>query len=343
MRQTNSMNNETSIMSDENILIVKARFKSAGMNLYGQVLVIFNNQKLFESYNAVVSTYSDAYDLELHTSWDRYEEFIADLKWKGHFNTSMTSSLMNQFKELSSDNGAMTRFFNSVNNYDYDNLDILLYDLINRIFHEKNLTLESVIQEITPAEFFEVKERRSKPLDKSAGGKGLSDKLGLGKDAVILTVKPLLAPVKGTPIYALKIGDIIMSKVLPNSEKQNHYIDILGLREENQIRPVPAEVIDIKAGSGKNEPIEILTKLGDEIYGKIIEDEKQVKLRIYNPAVDGYIAGGTPFQKANRTTRAKTLFDDGAIPFGLSRGTITILLLFMAIMIMFTVLIFLSW
>jgi len=56
------------------------------------------------------------------------------------------------------------------------------------------------------------------------------------------------------------------------------------LREEDKINPTPGEVIDIKVGPNKKDPIEILTDLGSGIFGKIIEDEKQVKLKIYDPS-----------------------------------------------------------
>ncbi len=332
------MSREFNTITDTNIMIVKARFKSSAMNLYGQVLLIFNNNGELDNHNLVVSTYSDAYDLELHTSWDKYEEFIADLKWKGHFNNSMTTSLMNQFKELSADNNLIKKFYENIINYDYDNLDITLYDLINRIVHEKNLILESVIQEVTPAEFNEVKNQRSRPADEKAenapqGG----SKYGLGNEAVILTVKPLLAPVKGKPIYELRLSDQLMVKILPSSEVQNHYIEQLQLKEENQIKPVPAEVMDIKAGAGKNDPIEILVRIAPNIYGKILEDEKQVKLRMYNPSVDGL-----SHQIVDRPQQARTK-PTGGESLGLSRGTVVMLLVFIFILIMFTVLIFLSW
>lgn len=333
------MSRDFNTITDTNIMIVKARFKSSAMNLYGQVLLIFNNNGEMENHNLVVSTYSDAYDLELHTSWDKYEEFIADLKWKGHFNSSMTTSLMNQFKELAADQNLIKRFYENISNYDYDNLDITLYDLINRVVHEKNLILESVIQEVTPAEFNDIKKQRSKPTeDNTQSSTGPANQYGLGNEAVILSVKPLLAPVKGKPIYELRLSDQLMVKLLPNSEIQNHYIDQLQLKEDNQIRPIPGEVIDIKAGSGKNDPIEILVRIAPNIYGKIIEDEKQVKLRMYNPSVDGLT-----YQENTSGKQVSPKMKKEEMPVGISRGTVAILLLFIFILVMFTVLIFLSW
>ncbi len=335
------MSSDFNTITDNNIMIVKARFKSSAMNLYGQILLVFNNNGEMENFNLAVSTYSDAYDLELHTSWEKYEEFIADLKWKGHFNNSMTTSLMNQFKELNTDINLVKRFYESVYNYDYDSLDITLYDMINRVVHEKNLILESVIQEVTPAEFADIKDRRNKPVgdDNSPSGE-TTNQYGLGTGAVILSVKPLLAPVKGKPIYELRLSDHLMVKVTPNSDLQNHYIDQLQMKEDNQIRPIPGEVIDIKAGTGKNDPIEILVRIAPNIYGKIIENEKQVKLRMYNPTIDGLSLQGDPKKSKPKPPGAAA---PGDMPIGLSKGTVIMLLLFIFILIMFTVLIFLSW
>jgi hypothetical protein len=249
----------------------------------------------------------------------------------------MTTALMNQVTDMTKDNNQVRRFFDSVRNYDYDNLDIVLYDMINRIVREKNLILESVIQEITLPEFNDVRKKRSKPVEnrkEQENGVGRN----LGRDAVILNVKPLLSPVKGKPVYSLKIGDRVMVKILPGSEKQNSYIKLMDLKDDDQIKAIPGEVVDIKAGTVKNDPVEILTKLDKNLFGKFIEDEKQVKLRMYDPEIDGYAssrsAGGVRFQKTG-ASRGDTI--------GLSRGTVIMLSLVLVILIMFIVLLFLSW
>ena len=339
-------NSEQRDYSEDNVLILKGRFKSGSMNLFGQFLIIFNSNKQFESYNIVVSTFSDAYDMEPHVSWERYEENILNLKWKGNFNASMTSSLMDQFKGLADDYRSVELLFDTVMNYDYDNLEITLYDLINRIVHDKNLILETGIQELTPEEFQKTKENRGQGRETGEDKSQPSqyDDLNLAEGSVILPIKAIVAPVRGKAIYELKIGDKIMVRILPNSERANYFIDLLGLRDEKQrdekkIKPTPAEVVDIKKGSGKRDPVEILVEIGPGLYGKLIEDEQQVRLKVYNPAIDGPVNQKhlPPFPEGSTSPAGLSKNPN------LSRGSIVLLVLFIVILTLFLILIFLSW
>jgi hypothetical protein len=166
---------------------------------------------------------------------------------------------------------------------------------------------------------------------------GTDNQFSVEDDAVILSVKPIVAPVRGKPIYELRVGDKLMVYVQPQSDRANYYIDLLELREDKEIKPTPGEVIDIKAGSGKNSSTDILTLISPGIYGKFTEAEKQVKLKMYNPEIDG------PMAKKKQGVVGDKWAGDSAKRPGYSKGTIVMLVLFMIMLILFVVLIFLSW
>lgn len=152
---------------EDSIIILKARFKSNSLSLYGILLVIYNRNQDLDSYNAVVSTYSSIYDIEPHVGWEMFEESILDIKWKGSFNNSMTSSLMDNINAIAKDENLKTQLYEYLNNYDYDNAEVLIYDAINRIIHDKNLVIEIGIQEVTPTS--SRKPRKSAPRPRSRG------------------------------------------------------------------------------------------------------------------------------------------------------------------------------
>jgi hypothetical protein len=130
-----------------------------------------------------------------------------------------------------------------------------------------------------------------------------------------------------------------MINILAITDRANYYIDQLGLREEQGIRPVPAEIVDIKTTSGKNNPVEILTSIAPGIYGRFMEDEKQIKFRIYNPQSDG------PLQKKsiniNKSGQSPKSEKTGykSIP----KGTLLMLIFFVIILLLFIALIIISW
>lgn len=328
------MDSDFSQTSEDNILIVKGRFKSVSMNLYGLYLLIFNNAKQLDIYHVIVSSYSDMYELEPHTSWEKYEEFIVDRKWKGNYNNSMTISIMEGIKKLTEDNKTVKLLFDHTYNYDYDQMDIILFDLINRIIHDKNLIMETIIQEVSTGEFRKVKEDRSKPPEAPEKESGESE----APSTVILQVKPIVAPVKGKPIYELKIGDRIMVRFIPATAKENYYIDLYNLREEKGPRPVPSTVVDIKSVPGKNNPIEILVEIIPGVYGKFLEDEKQVRLKLFDPSVDIPISGGNTGTRSNSSNSGEDRNGKNQ-----NKSTFVMSMLFLIMLALFILLIYISW
>lgn len=322
----------------DDIMIIKGRFKAASLSLYGQFILIFKNDQNFDSYNAVVSTYSDLYNIEPHEDWTKYREFISNVKWKGNFNATMTSSIMDQFKKFSEQMNSISLLYNNVCDYDYNAMDVTLFDLVNRIIHDKNLILETAIQELSQAEFKAAIDGTGPDREPAPADTGGGESFGVEDDAVILPVKPIVAPVKGKPVYELRISDKLLVYLQPSSDRANYFIDQLNLREENEIRPTAAEVIDIKGGAGKNNPTDILTLIAPGIYGKFTETEKQVKLKLYDPLTDGPLS-----KKLEGSVRKGPAGTASGKKSGLTKGTIIMMGLLAIILILFIVLIFLNW
>jgi hypothetical protein len=324
----------------DNLMIIKGRFKAASINLFGQFILIFKNRNEFDTFNAVISTYSDLYNLEPHDEWTKYREYIANVKWKGNFNASMTSSIMENLKRFSEEMNSISLLYDIVCDYDYNAMDATLFGLINRIIHDKALVLETAIQEITPSEFRAAVSGTDAKNETADVPSGTDDQFSVEDDAVILPVKPIVAPVRGKPIYELRVGDTLMVHVQPQSDRANYFIDLLDLREDKVIKATPGEVIDIKAGSGKNNPTDILTMISPGIYGKFTETEKQVKLKMYSPEIDGPMAKKKPGASGDALAADS---ERSAAKFGYTKGTIVMLALFMIILVLFVVLVFLSW
>lgn len=327
--------------SRDTILIVKGRFKAVSQNLYGQFILIFRNQNNFESYNAVISTFSDLFNLEPHEEWTKYRELIANVKWKGNYNTTMTTSIMDHFKKFAEEMNSISIMYRHVAEYDYNAMEAMLFDLMKRIVQDKNLVLETAIQEVLQSDYTAATTDAAVEEKDEIDVADQDDGFKVEEDAVILPVKPIVAPIKGKPIFELRIGDRLMIIIDPRSDRANYFIDQLDLRENNEIKPTPAEVIDIKAGYGKNNPTDILTLISKGIYGKFTEAEKQIKLRVYDPEIDGKLAARkkTAASGGKETVKKAAETDQP----GFSKGTIVMLALFMIILVLFVVLIFLSW
>lgn len=326
------MSDQINTYSEDNILILKGRFKSNSMNLFGQLIIIFNNDKKFDTYNVVVSSFSDLYNFEPHRNWNELEEMIADTKWKGSYNNSMTASVLDTLTRFSQEMNSVELLFDNIFEYNYSEVDVTLYDIINRIIHDKNLILETSIEEISTEQFNKVKAERSKVPSKDSDDNS-NESSADQENAVILPIKPILSPVKGKPLYEIKIGDRIMMKIEAGSDRASYFIDLLNLREDNKIKAAPATVIDIKAGSGKKDPIEVLTEIGPGVFGKFYEDEKQVKLKLFDPKSDTELDDASFSQKSTAAPRKSTA--SASSPAAVSRSTIIMMAVLLLVLIVF--------
>ena len=279
------MEPELSKKPENNFIIIKGRFKSTITNQYGLFLLTLNSTNRLENQQVISASYPDIYDLDLNTPWNKFEEDIVDRKWKGNYSNSITTSIADAFNELPNDVKSMKTLYESAYNYDYDKMDVILFEIINRIMHDKNLIMETIIQEISQQELQNIKENRSKPQKNDETQNEKKD-----DNNVILKIKPVLAPLNGKPIYELRIGDRIMINIIPASSRENYYIELNELRDEKKsIKPIPATVVDIKSQTNKNSQIEILTEIMPGVYGLCLEDEKLIKLKLYDPEVDSLL------------------------------------------------------
>jgi hypothetical protein len=75
----------------------------------------------------------------------------------------------------------------------------------------------------------------------------------------------------------------------------------------------------------------ILTSIGSGLYGRFTEDEKQVRLKMYDPASDGPLptlkkGGGPQKVRSSGTTGAEQ---------GISKGTVILMALLIFILVIF--------
>lgn len=278
------MSEETGFLQSQNVFI-KIKFKSTARNIYGLVLINFHPNGNVDNLHIIASTFSEIYEIDPHASWEQYEEQIVQTQWSGKYNQHITRDLQIQFEGMFEDNFLRTQLFEAANDYDFGTAEQFVYDGLKRILQDKNLKVEVNIQEATEDEISSIRQTREKERQAQYQAPQ-DDEFNIEDGASLLPASLVLAPVNGKPLYDLRIGDKIMIKLDPKSSKNQHFISQYQLKTENNTYlAVPAEVIDIKATS-KSDPVQILSRIEDSVYAKTIEEERQVKLRMFNPASD---------------------------------------------------------
>lgn len=272
--------------SDEINFFVKGRFKAGTQNLFGILSIQFDQNGDILNNNIVITSFSDIYNISTDESWKKFEDTVTQYKWKGTYNTSLTNSLQAQLEKLKQDTSYNEQLFSFVSTADDSGVNVSIYDLLNRILHDKQLLLDTRIEKVSRDIIIETKMKKNTEEAENKAETARTASFAYGKDAQVISASPILSPVKGKPIYDLRIGDRIMIKPDAANQTAQHFIELYHLRLDNRVKPVPAEIVDIKADS-KTSPIEIICRINQNYYAKCFEDERQVKLRIYDPRIDG--------------------------------------------------------
>ncbi|WP_367898070.1 hypothetical protein AB3N61_15975 [Leptospira sp. WS58.C1] len=91
--------------------------------------------------------------------------------------------------------------------------------------------------------------------------------------------KFILSPVSGIPVNQLKPGDQIVVQLIGNDPTTLGIIDSMKLKtEDGSIKPIPATVVATENKGVENETI---VKIGNDVFGKIYEEENSIKVRLY--------------------------------------------------------------
>ena len=273
-------NSETDNDIDELITILKVRFKAVETNTYGLLIIFFDDERReVESLVAIASHYSSLFEIDPHLPWYSFEENIINTKWRGDIALNITIDLQN-YIESSLDRDRGYELLILIKNNDQTKIESLLQAILMKPLSDRNIVIETVSETITKKSMDNLRSERNKV--KSEEKNETSAVESSNKKGNIINVELMLAPVSGIPIYELQKGDKIMVRISNTGTKEKYYIEQFGVKIDNNILPLPAEVIEITK-TEKGEYI-ILVKLEKGVYGKAIETE-QVKLKRYDTLV----------------------------------------------------------
>lgn len=273
--------------------IVKARFKAIDTNTFGLIIIFLNNNlKVAENISVIASHFSSLYETDPKGTWADMEERIFSLKWKGEFATSISRDIQTYIESTLRD-VRIEELYNFIKSNAVSKIENLFFTLLMKPIGEKNIHVEVSWEKVSAEEIQQVKDEResrdsgeasSTPQEAPASeDAALVEEFQLEEGSVVLDINLILAPVSGIPIFELKRGDRIMVKIDPSTNKGKYFIDLLNAMHDSEVVPIPCVVHGVKVN--KFNEFSILVKIGEGIFGKVIETEP-VKLKKYDPEAD---------------------------------------------------------
>lgn len=260
---TEAAGNIQGAMSDlknETQVALKGRFRAPNMRYYGQFFFLINQKGGYIDVASVVITVgSELFNALTPTdSWKKYEALINKLKYENKYSQAITNEFQSKLKQLALDKQFFADMLKAMHGGKQETLNFLLAGFYRRIIKDDEFYLEAHAEKATL----------------NGGDEDKTDDAGEGtvpESGNYLPVKLDLDPIAGRDVKELRPGDKILVRVLPQNDRANAYIDSAGLRMESGfIKSAPFIITSVTyPGVG----VELVGKLADGIYGRIIEEQ----------------------------------------------------------------------
>ncbi|HEB30354.1 MAG TPA: DUF4899 domain-containing protein [Spirochaetes bacterium] len=271
-------NSDSDLAGDNsNYLIIKGTVKAIQTKINSLFIIVMNEEKrVIENVSAVASRFSVISDISPGVPWYIFDENLNNLKLKGDVSAHITADLRTTLAQsLEKDRG--NELLTYLKHNDHTKVNSLIQSIFLKPLSDKNMIVEVAAENISKQDYDKIIKDRKEPKEKK-----LPQEQKRTVKGDIVDIDLVLAPVSGIPIYKLKEGDRIMVRIVDNSEKASYHIESYGLRIDENIIPLKAEVLQVKKNP-QNEYM-ILCKLKDGVFGKTIETER-VKLKTYEEIV----------------------------------------------------------
>ncbi|MCX8058516.1 MAG: hypothetical protein N3A58_03775 [Spirochaetes bacterium] len=257
----------------EKYIILKGRVRSDSLNFYGVfVLIIDRDLKILDKLDVVASRIPTLFNTVQSETWDSLQKAIIQNIFDGKNIDNLSKSITMAIDKLFL-NEDVDYLINLIEN-DMTKFITIFEENLNRTFQKGNIKVE-IFKNY--AQTLETQKKFEEDISQSIAG--LDNSLltfDIPPGVSVIPVKPVLAPVSGTPIYELQNGDNIYVNLDPNFDKYREYVNYFNLKQDDKILPIKAQILEILIDLNNN--FVILVKLDDTTYGQIIEEEK-VKIR----------------------------------------------------------------
>ena len=268
------MDDDSSIYS-----LIKGRFRSVKKKLYGIFFFIINqSSNSVDTASVIVSLYSSVYEINLKNTLSEFDANINKIKSEGQYALSITEVLQQALKSITENYDFYREVEPYIKTQNEEYLTPILQSFFGGILEDKKIDIEINIQEVDEDEICLAPIEDMDVSSSSDSDYKLDSEISTNNNnqsivtEVMLEVDFLLAPVGGTSVNHLEVGDFIMVRIPPKTSISNHYINLLRLRDsKNHIIATPAEIISLKRNGNQHE---VIVQIIEGVRGKIFEEEK---------------------------------------------------------------------
>lgn len=288
-------------MEEEKYYFIKLTAQDPPNKVYVLVaIVVPENKSGIDRLDLVVAQNPDTVLIDENDSYKICRNKIQKIMLTGSPSQGATQSLLNYFKNSFNSESFMVEFFHYLEHNELEKLKMLLMQNVGRAMGRHDLDSEAKIY-LTKATRAELESSGNKEQTSAKEETPAILPESIPEGSTVLDYQLILSPVTGTPISELKIGDVILVKIIPDTEEAVSIIQNMSLKDDSGIiHPCPATIVDlIKRENGT----EIIVKIQENVYGRYLEEEANIKVKMYEPSLPykdettSYEDTGTPGER----------------------------------------------
>ncbi len=204
--------------------------------------------------------------------------------YKGDQLKNITKSLQESLKTSFSSESVLTEILHYIDHNLVDRLEFIFSQIHSKIAGKSNPIIEIHYEVIEPLEMSKTTIDEDELARKEAAAAQTLPPSAAGfiipVDKQLIQFRFQLSPVNGTPLTDLKSGDTVFIRLVPGDAVTDGIINSLGLKnEDGVIQQVPAKIVNI---SNSRNVSEVVVKINEQVYGKIMEEENSVKIKTFD-------------------------------------------------------------
>ncbi|MCX7999838.1 MAG: hypothetical protein N3A69_12955, partial [Leptospiraceae bacterium] len=221
-------------MDEEKYYFVKLTAQDPPNKVYVLVVIVVpENKSGVDRLDLVVAQNPDTILIDENDSYKKCRNKIQKIMLTGVSSQSATQSLQNYFKNSFGSESFMVEFFHYLEHGDLEKLKILLMQNVGRVMgrHDMDSEAKIYLSKVTKSEL-EASENSDKSNKEDEKPVSILPR-SIPEGAIILDYQLILSPVTGTPLVDLKSGDVILIKIIPDTEDAVLAIRDMGLKDES--------------------------------------------------------------------------------------------------------------
>lgn len=265
-------------MAEENFYFIKLTARESATRTYVLVcMAVPQNKSGVDRMDLVVSQNPETIAIGHSDSYRDCRNKIQKIVLSGAVSQSSTQSLSNYLRTSFGSESYMIELFHYLDHSDDEKLKSLLLQSVQRVMGKTEIEASIFLTKVTKSELEAVST--APKIEEVATENIIPIPPSVPKEAKLVSYQFILSPVTGTSVSELKNGDVVMIKIIPDSDDTVSLIESMKLKDEGGIiHPCPATIVELIK---HDHAIETIVKISEVVYGRYIEDEVDVRIKMY--------------------------------------------------------------